>query len=166
MKIINFTAKPCLKSLLRKIKESTIRPIPKNGKPRFIENEKFKILWNQRSTYSCFCPKCGEPTDHPELAYCKSCFGVVRPFAKLLGYGTITNVDKIEIGLDQKSKLGFYLYLNKYLNEDEITALSEKDGFERVDDFFEWFKRYDLRTPNEFYLYKWKWVDENKSKIL
>jgi predicted amidophosphoribosyltransferase len=150
-----------LKKLLTKLKESTIRPIPKNGKPRFEVSERVQLYWNQRSKFKHFCCKCGEPTDHPELAYCNNCFSAVRPFAKLLGFGVITNVDKIEIWKDYHSSLGFYIYsveLNKYLKGQEILDLVKKEGFDTPNEFFDYFKK-ELVVPKEFYQYQWKWLN-------
>ena len=45
----------------------------------------------------------------------------------------------------------------KAIREGEIIELAIRDGFKSPEDFTKWFKRYDLRTPMSFYVYRWDW---------
>jgi len=73
VKIINFTAKQVLPSLLDKSKTQTIRQVKykkvevnadcfftEEKPPRFVVGEEVKLLWNQRSRYKFFCRTCGK----------------------------------------------------------------------------------------------------------
>jgi len=155
MKIINFTVIPCLKSLLNKKKCQTIRSDPH---PRFTPHEKIKLMWNQRSKFSYFCPKCGKPTKDSELIHCENCYSIVKPFKKILGNGVITEVFEIEMSNDYHNKLGLNIYdykKKRYLKETEIIELSGMDGFVKPEDFVKFFKKYDLRFVKNFYVYRW-----------
>ena len=160
MKTINFTVEKCLKSLLVKNKKQTIRPFPKDGKPRFEVENPVKFLWNQRSKDKYFCPKCGKSVEHSELAYCNNCYSTIRPFNKILGFGIITEVFEIEITEDYHNNLGIYIYdygKKKYLTEIEMIKLSLDDGFKYPKDFVDFFSKYKLYQPRHFYVYRWDW---------
>jgi len=165
MKTISFTCVQKLKKLLLKECGQTIRPIPKNGKQRVVLGERIKLLWNQHSKFKHFCPKCGKKTDHYELAYCNNCFATVRPFSKILGTGVITEVFEIEMCNHYHNKLGLRIYdykKKRYLKEEEIIELSVNDGFDKPEEFVKFFKKYNLRFVQSFYVYRWRLVNEIK----
>lgn len=159
MKILNFTVEEILPSLLDKSKCQTIRPAWKGNikkEARFEVGEKVKLLWNQRSRYNWFCLECRTRfTDLKKdfLADAIRCLDCNKPaFNKHLGNVEITEVFKIEmwIGNDAPFISGYSL--------SESKKLAELDGFQSYKDFVNFFLRYDLSEPKQFWVYRWRWL--------
>lgn len=136
--------------------------------PRFKVGEQVKLMWNQRSKYQIFCKMCGvglEDGMNPniiELTNSKNKCGCVADLLyKELGIVKITEVFKIKMNKETCHHF-----------KQEITfvepakwgkTLAEKDGFKSAEDMFTLLdKMYDLSTPKEFWIYRWKWQSHKK----
>ncbi len=144
MKCLNFTAVEVLPSLLDKTKTQTIRPAWKNyyqEKPaRFKVGDKVKLYWT------------GSYTEWQKIKG----FGL---HSRVLGTVEIIEVFKIIFG--QTTRYGWYVNDTKYgvWARNNIEELAKRDGFSSAEEMFSWFdKMYDLSSPKEFWVYRWKWV--------
>ena len=89
-------------------------------------------------------------------------------FNKHLGTTEITEVFKISminggiLSLKGDNSLGEYtkeFFKNDYQKQFE-KDLAKRDGFSSAEDFFQFFdKQYDLSSPKEFYVYRWKYIE-------
>jgi hypothetical protein len=80
-----------------------------------------------------------------------------RIFKKFLGVVEITEVFKISFGKTKTGTLYMGFDDKKIINKtDEFAKI---DGFKSAKEMFKYFdKQYDLSTPKEFWIYRWKWV--------
>jgi len=122
--------------------------------PRFKIGEKFRVEWKSRNSPkdSWFCSRCGNETYYsPELGSLhkdavekniQHC--VLDKFPKILGYGKITQVFKIEMSADGKDI------------SDELAVL---DGFSNAQEMLDWFNsHYSLKKIQQFFVYRWDWL--------
>lgn len=161
MKILNFSCVEKLQKLLFKECSQTIRPArgrwtyEKERPPRFKVGERVQLMWNQRSKATLFHKEDGTPykgvipLDYMDDIILSS----QGLFRKKIGEGIITKVFKIELQLQGKTT-----FLKYYYSGEE---LAKRDGFNSVGEMFTWFdKRYDLSTPENFWVYRWKWLND------
>ena len=142
------------------IKFSTIRPLPKDGKPRLKVGDEVKIYWKQRTTpkNSWFCGGCGKIS---ELATTTNgrMKSVICPendnkryivFPKLITTVKITKVDIIEMWMGN----GEPLITGNRLQETK--KIARIDGFRHHLEFLKFFvNNYDLKEPKKFVRYYW-----------
>ncbi len=187
MKVLNFSVVEILPSLLDKSKQQTIRPAWKEEidviagieckiifkkPPRFKVGEKVTIMWKQRSKYETFCNKCGNGLWYESQHYkdkretnqiiqeehfnkgCKS----IKGFNKILGTVEITEVFKIEMDINWINKKEWEVPILKNSYICKIYAIA--DGFKSAEEMFKVLDRmYDLSSPKEFYVYRWRWLE-------
>lgn len=168
MKAISFSEMKILPALLDRTKCQTIRPAWNDKGPRearFKVGDNVKFFWKQRVAAKFFCSVCGKPNDLeiPHLGCIVG--GKEKGFKKILGGGVITEVFKIEMCVSNGASLitGYDLKTT--------CALAKKDGFKagktgKYTGFYNFFhKNYDLWTPKEFWVYRWRWIGvRSKSK--
>ena len=190
VRVLSFSAIEILRALLNKTKTQTIRPVKqyqkgvvvahddiqgdiyrteiKDKPPRFKVGETVRLEWKSRNSPkgSYFCCNCGRKTtgknDEWDNEMCPV-HGSCDAFEKILGYGKITEVFKIQLsnralecGIIENGKLmmlppgpfGFGQY---------FTELAKRDGFTDAETMFSWFdSHYDLKTPKTFWVYRWR----------
>lgn len=142
--------------------------------PRFKVGEKVQIMWKQRNKCKLFCPRpnrdgtlCGMGIDvgcmiHGILPY-------DEPFPKKLGEVEITEVFKIEMSKGKLIKYHIQDMSIKHkhfghptFNQAGEEELAKLDGFKSIEDMFKWFdKQYDLSTPKQFWVYRWRWLNDH-----
>ena len=151
--------------------------------PRFKVGEKVKIMWDQESKYDWFCKHCGEAKHLDKRISTDKKIGDVLKrvclnyratskdyFNKTLGTVEITEVFKMEVSkegneFDAHTAVGghdgfdsFYLIPGYKGYEKAIKDLAKKDGFSSAEQMFKVLDQmYDLSSPKEFYVYRWKW---------
>ena len=161
MKVLNFTAKEILPSLLDKTKKQTIRPAWHNRlayvkdyksveKPaRFKVGEKVKLMWGQRSKYKWFCKCCGKFRPQGYDGYCPVNHKKNGTFNKELGTAEITEVFKVTMSTGRGIEGTNHTML-------EISTL---DGFKSLELMRKYFDdNYDLSNPKEFWVYRWRHI--------
>ncbi len=181
MKTINFSVKEILPSLLDKSKTQTIRKAfftqdelikmvrqtgrtlrttgyILNGKPPAHKvGDKVKLYWNQRSKYDWF-RKC-DGTPHKGSAYYDFSNSLLQYnglFNKLLGTVEITTVDKIEMCYNEQES---WIDSEPQMSKKNYEDLARWDGFKSAEQMFKTLdKMYDLSSPKEFWVYRWKWL--------
>jgi len=135
---------------------------------KYKVGEIVKQVWNQRSKYKWFDSKTGKAIEQPEIRDLRKGEDSIRlrnAFKKHLGNVEIIEVFKIEI---YKFKIGFgirnltrYVTLSfgsPFLREKQVEDLAKRDGFSTVEQMFEYLdKNYDLSTPKEFWVSRYKW---------
>ena len=168
----SFSVIEILPSVLNKTKTQTIRPIPKNGKPRATVGSVHKLFWKQRSQYKLFCIKCGAGRTKKTWWKCKGCGDLESPFNKILGEAEITEVFEIEMYY-KPCRWGKACIINlKDSLFSEREKIAKLDGFKDTVEMFKYFdKHYDISTPKRFYVYRFKWRCnsirmENKSVVV
>ena len=157
--------------ILRVVKQVRKMTAIRQKPPRFKVGEEVKVLWNQRSKYQWFCQKCGKGCEPEITVGCSTCIfklpeeeAMLKPFNKYLGNVKITEVFKIVMG---KEMDGYYLtleglpakwWLRYSKTQPIIKDIQKTDGFKSTEDFFNYFNKcYDLSSPKEFYVYRWKY---------
>ncbi|MFC1712708.1 hypothetical protein ACFL6S_03505 [Candidatus Poribacteria bacterium] len=163
-------------------------------KPRFSVGEEVKLVWKQRSRYKWFhwsgdtkesC-NAGFMTRKEALAWTHNKKGLppvnsqgesndCLVFPKLLGYGEITEVFEIEMGINDPPDIINDYWVKKTKKTDtrpewkkfdytpivfgDKRDLAIRDGFKSPQKMGDWFdKAYDLSTPKKFHVYRWKWL--------
>lgn len=129
--------------------------------PRFNVGEPVRLEWKSRNSPkgSYFCCNCGRKTtgknDEWDNEMCPV-HGSCDAFEKILGYGKITEVFKIEMRKDQTQSDGYGVKrLDRTL--ECFKDLWERDGFTDAETMFSWFdSHYDLKTPKTFWVYRWR----------
>ncbi len=185
MKVINFSVKEILSSLLDKSKIQTIREIKvamvyksrtTYEPPTHQVGDKVKIGWDLEDTrHQTYCSGCGKHQTQ-EAGVCfwgcnkTRCTSV---FNKHLGTVKITAVFEIEMGKDNfgcwiKSKLwsGKYIDSAKKGWREGIKIyddFAKRDGFKNAGEMFKFFdKQYDLSSPKKFHVSRWRWEAEGR----
>jgi len=144
------------------IKFSTIRPLPKDKKPRLKVGDEVKIYWKQRTTpkNSWFCGGCGKisevaTTTNRKIGFviCSerpSLYAVFAVFPKLITTVKITKVDIIEMWMGN----GEPLITGNTLRETK--KIARIDGFRHHLQFMKFFiDNYNLKEPKKFVRYYW-----------
>lgn len=148
------------KKIIQKIEPKAKLVFNKDKLPHFKVGDKVKLFWKQRSKDNLFCEKCGFALG--------SCECGVKPttkkyFNKHLGTAEITEVFKIEIHKyydGDSKKIVYFILKPKYgtLTKQEEKDLAKRDGFSSTEQMFQTLdKMYDLSTPKQFYVYRWRW---------
>jgi hypothetical protein len=166
-KLLNHT---CCQSVRPAWKSAKVLDTPyesiKPKEPRFEQCEVFRLEWKSRNSPkdSWFCSNCGclenimNPSGKCEhLHFPEYTISTAKRFPKILGYGEITEILKIEI---RKGGITFF----DAPNMENIENFAKQDGFNNLDDMLAWFeKRYDLNTPKPFFVYRWKYIQEDRN---
>ncbi len=134
------------------------------GKPlRFKVGDKVKLYWKQRSKYTQFCKKCGSHklriiAPAIECFLCLDCkYEMEYPIIKVLGTVEITEVFKIEVNKTRLDDMKEHYFIRTPFVVSKEN-LAKRDGFKSAEDMFKTLdKMYDLSSPKEFYVYRWKW---------
>jgi hypothetical protein len=149
---------------------------------RFKVGEKIQIAWKSRGTPKgqIFCWHHGNPFKSvigsgQDLGIAKPCGCIMSSmlmkaildksanglyqgltFPKVLGTAEIVEVFKIKLGKTE-GELPWYSNYDSALLE----QIAKKDGFEDAEEMFKWFdEHYNLSSPKEFWVYRWKWREE------
>jgi hypothetical protein len=184
MNALNFTAREILPALLAKEKVQTIRSADSEttGKlkdPRFEVGEQVKVYWNQRSKHKYFDVETGKPWIE-EVLNLSDGVGKKKMFNKVLGIIQITDVFRIsmqrhdEAGLNRWTinspdstwkKKDLIVSIDPKKNDLRLFQLWKNDGFKSEREMFDWFhKRYNLDEERNFWVYKFRWLQEGKGE--
>ncbi len=170
MKAINNTAVEVLPALLNKTKTSTIRKaweisehMESGAKGPITRPAKYKVgdivpmVWDRHSPYNEFCTCHGigygsegyRQKQHKDLTY----------FKRNLGDVEITEVFKIRMEEGRVMSYEMHSKIPVLLSYELVEDLAKEEGFESAEQMFEYFdKNYDLSTPREFWVYKFRWL--------
>jgi hypothetical protein len=154
--------------------------------PRFKVGETVRLEWKSRNSPkgSWFCKFCGQIVEPKTLisgfGTCEMCYPkksdavidgikvtgipekIVPVFPKILGYGKIVEVSKInfvklENGVFMGSPEGFPT--ENYLYSESLMNLAKRDGNWDAETMFKWFDRYGLEQPKPFTVYRWEGIN-------
>ena len=132
---------------------------------RFEPGETIQIMWSQRSKHQFFCINCGKGVDlYPGENYpkrglcCTNHAGSYKYFPKIIGKAKINTVLKDGIYKDSDGK--FHMNAAGFeLAGGDVEKIAKMDGFKSAGHMFIWLDdRYDLSTPREFWIYRWRWL--------
>lgn len=176
MPALSFSSVDFVKKILEGKKTQTMRPLFKEGqKPRLKVGDKVKFYYKMMAGHpkdSWFCKKTGKITepmvvcgegccverfcdDHKPTYLADGC----KCFPKMFATVEITEVVEIEMIKDpfDSRNDGIIDHGYKVCLCDRFEDFARMDGFNSVDDMFEWFhKKYDLFKNRRFVVYRWK----------
>ncbi len=133
--------------------------------PRFKAGETVRLEWKSRTSPkdSSFCSVCGKELGRESKVYglCKHFSDALFP--KILGYGKITSVYRIEMSADKSvDDPSFYVKISGETfqhTDGDVHALANRDGFRDSRTMMSWFdEQYDLGQPKQFWVYRWQWI--------
>lgn len=183
MKTMNHNVVAVLPALLNKSKTQTIRAaFNKDGSPKpakYAVGDIIQHIWKEEEPAgTLFCQNDGNVVKKTfkSQKQLHKCFPakvrrfMVTPFPQVLGTATITEIFKIEISeCPYHQELGRHFYIKHLTMYDahtpKVEDIAAADGFSSSEEMFKALDElYDLSSPKEFYVYRWKWNPPEANK--